>query len=126
MIVAILGITGFQGYWLKNNYDREKQNLDIKTASLFKQTILKLQASKLKLERFNVNFDTVRMASASGFGRPRRISQSNVSVRRSDRRDPPITMLNLLQEKMKDSTLRKPGTFVIQLTGDSSKRILID
>jgi two-component system phosphate regulon sensor histidine kinase PhoR len=123
MIVAILGITGFQGYWLKNNYDREKQNLDIKTASLFKQTILRLQASKLKLERFNVNVDSVRTGNVSY---SKRNNSRKNPVRRQDHGEPPISILNLIQEKMKDSILRKPGSFMIQMTGDSSNRILID
>ena len=58
MLLAILGITGFQIYWMKNNYDREKQNLDIKTHAAFRQTILGLQSSKLKLDKITLRMDT--------------------------------------------------------------------
>jgi hypothetical protein len=59
MVLAILTITGFQGYWLKNNYDREKENLEITTAASFRQTVLKLQSSKLKLDRLTMNMDSI-------------------------------------------------------------------
>ncbi len=50
MGVAILGITGFQVYWLKQNYDREEKTLGIKTEVTFRETIQHLQATKLKLD----------------------------------------------------------------------------
>jgi len=50
MVIAIAGITGFQLYCLKDNYDRERQNLEIKTNASFYQTILRLQTAKMKLD----------------------------------------------------------------------------
>ncbi|HSU28630.1 MAG TPA: HAMP domain-containing sensor histidine kinase [Chitinophagaceae bacterium] len=50
MGVAMLGITGFQVYWLKQNYDREEKTLGIKTEVTFRETIQHLQAAKLKLD----------------------------------------------------------------------------
>jgi len=50
MIIAILGITGFQLYWLKQNYSREKKSLSLKTDMAFRETIMKLQGEKLHLE----------------------------------------------------------------------------
>jgi two-component system phosphate regulon sensor histidine kinase PhoR len=50
MSVTILGILGFQLYWLQQNYSREKKTLSIKTDVSFRETILRLQASKLNLE----------------------------------------------------------------------------
>lgn len=58
MGITILGITGFQGYWLHDNYEREQQNLEIKTNVDFRQTILQLQASKLKLDKVTYQFDS--------------------------------------------------------------------
>jgi two-component system phosphate regulon sensor histidine kinase PhoR len=49
MFVTILIVTGFQGYWLKNNYDREKKAMQIKTGFFFQETVRKLQARKLNL-----------------------------------------------------------------------------
>ena len=103
MGVTILGITGFQGYWLNDNYEREKQNLEIKTNSLFHQTILRLQSSKLNLNKLVLQFDSVAdPAGANVLVRPRTSSKMKDSLR-PVRKDPPITMINLLQEKIRTS-----------------------
>ena len=52
MIIAILGITGFQVYWLRQNYAREERALAINTEMLFRETIMQLQVFKLKLDAF--------------------------------------------------------------------------
>src|SRR5579871_4198886 len=49
MVISILVVTGFQIYWLKNNYDREKKNLEVTAGVDFQETIRNIQASKLKL-----------------------------------------------------------------------------
>src|SRR5947209_15924833 len=53
MALTILIIAGFQVYWLQNTYEREQRTLEMRTNILFRETIRTLQASKLKLERFN-------------------------------------------------------------------------
>lgn len=119
MMIAILGICGFQGYWLKNNYDREKQNLDIKTAAAFRQTILQLQAGKLKLETISLSFDTTRIAGVT-------ISNSKSSTRRISRpsspSEPAISLLNLIQEKLKDS-LRKDTGMIMLMRGNNDSLV---
>src|SRR6476660_6463674 len=50
MFITILVVTGFQVYWLKNNYDREKRSLQIKTNVAFQETVRHLQGLKLKLQ----------------------------------------------------------------------------
>ena len=104
MGITILGITGFQGYWLKNNYDREKLNLELKTNADFKQTILFLQASKLKLESLNFQLDTFSSLPAPA-GVFTKAKQKEGSPDRIPgvRKEPPITMMNLLQEKIKEN-----------------------
>lgn len=104
MIIAILAITGFQLYWLKNNYDREKQNLDIKTMASFRQTILRLQSSKLGLERYNINIDSVHISDVVLSSKDKR------KDRFIKRKEPVINMLSLIQERLKDT-----------VGGDSSK-----
>src|SRR3982750_4085680 len=104
MVFAILAITGFQGYWLKNNYDREKQNLDIKTNAAFRQTILKLQSSKLKLDRLIIRdssrFANVELSTGVMSGRKRTRPGKMVI---SSRAEPNITLMNLVQERLRDS-----------------------
>jgi two-component system, OmpR family, phosphate regulon sensor histidine kinase PhoR len=103
MVVAILGITGFQVYWLKNNYDREKQSLALQTDDAFRQTVLRLQASKLKLERGTFRMDSTNTTTAS-FSPKKAGKKKNVTFRYEEKKEaPPITIINLIQEKMRDS-----------------------
>ncbi len=53
MGITILGVTAFQLYWLKQSYDREKRSLAIKTELAFRETVVSLQSSKLKLDGVN-------------------------------------------------------------------------
>lgn len=100
MIIAIAGITGFQVYWLKDNYDREHQNLEIKTNASFYQTVLRLQTAKLKLDS---------MHSALG-----------PVIREDSKNDRPvITIASLMQEKMRESdedTTRSRKVFIATST----------
>ena len=49
MGITILGITGFQFYWLQQNYAHEEKTLAIKTEMGFRTAIQKLQASKMTM-----------------------------------------------------------------------------
>src|ERR1700712_965448 len=81
MIITILVISAFQVYWLRKNYVEEKHLFSVRTNILFRETIFRLQASKLKLD-------------------------SNIRIRVEDKQGI-ISMTNILQEKMRDSSL--PG-----------------
>jgi two-component system phosphate regulon sensor histidine kinase PhoR len=50
MGITILVITGFQAYWLKNTYNREKRTMEIKANVAFQETVRHLQAAKLKIK----------------------------------------------------------------------------
>jgi two-component system phosphate regulon sensor histidine kinase PhoR len=58
MIATILIIVGFQVYWLKNNYDREKHLLESKAGIIFRTTVYELQAKKFKLGLPGANTNT--------------------------------------------------------------------
>ncbi|MBL7738375.1 MAG: HAMP domain-containing histidine kinase [Chitinophagaceae bacterium] len=127
MGITILGITGFQLYWLKNNYDRERTALELQTNASFRQTIMKLQAAKMKLEAMVFESDHVIPAPVP----PSRVmirtakSDSIHDLKRIAKKEPPITMINLLQEKMKDYQADSGGrnslTISARIPGDSSK-----
>jgi hypothetical protein len=63
MAIPILIITGFQVFWLQENYIKEKKNLEFRSNVVFKETVRKLQAKKLNLDRMindsngNVNIE---------------------------------------------------------------------
>lgn len=127
MTIAILGITGFQLYWLKNNYDREKQNLDIKTAVAFRQTVEETQASKLKLERIAITMDSVDVRTQMGI-------QKSVAQRIRQRKTPrpqEITVMRLVQDKIRDSLFRSKDSsgkkpIIIAFGNDSMRKNLRD
>ncbi len=51
MTVAIAAITGFQVFWLKENYVKEKRDLEFRSNVVFKETVRKLQAKRLNLDK---------------------------------------------------------------------------
>ena len=50
MTAAILGVTGFQLFWLRQNFEREKQALQLRANAAFRETVVRVQASKMKLD----------------------------------------------------------------------------
>jgi two-component system, OmpR family, phosphate regulon sensor histidine kinase PhoR len=53
MVLTILGIAGFQYYWLKKAWLREQRTLEMRSNFTFRETVHTLQASKLKLDKFD-------------------------------------------------------------------------
>jgi two-component system phosphate regulon sensor histidine kinase PhoR len=106
MGITIAGITGFQLYWLKDNYDREKNSLNIKTEVAFRETILQLQASKLKLDGFKtdtLNKEKVKIFTKDG---------ERVSVRFTPEKEI-ISTINVIRDKLKDSLKKDEKTSMI-------------
>ncbi|MEC5145199.1 HAMP domain-containing sensor histidine kinase [Chitinophaga sp. 212800010-3] len=50
IILTILFIAAFQGYWLYKNYQEEKKLFSTRTNIIFRETVFRLQASKFKLD----------------------------------------------------------------------------
>jgi two-component system, OmpR family, phosphate regulon sensor histidine kinase PhoR len=104
MTITLIAIIGFQAYWLKDSYAREKQNLDIKTNAAFRQTILTLQASKLKLSNFQSASDSAKLKLDSVSITSSIAKKKNpLTIARNVTGDPPITIASLVQQKMRDS-----------------------
>lgn len=55
MIVAITAIAGFQAFWLRQNYFKEKRNLEFRSNNVFRETVRKLQAKKLNLDKIFID-----------------------------------------------------------------------
>src|SRR5688572_8439336 len=67
MIIAIVAITGFQVFWLQESYMKEKRNLEFRSNVVFKETVRKLQAKKLNLDRvFNDSTGKVKIEVMDG------------------------------------------------------------
>jgi len=131
MGITILGITGFQGYWLHDNYERERQNLEIKTNIDFRQVIIQLQASKLKLEKMSWQLDSMGGAGG-GVGKivvqPRK-RKPHLPDSIPGHKLPPVSILNLLQEKINQQgggDTGKARAYIISDKDGFMKRISAD
>ncbi|MES2849103.1 MAG: HAMP domain-containing sensor histidine kinase [Bacteroidota bacterium] len=109
MIITLLVITGFQVYWLKDNYEREKRALEIRSNVMFQEAVRQLQASKLKLAGIN-NTDTatkkIKMIVAEN-GLP----QKDVHVKMMQGQEV-VTMVNTLRKKLHDTSVTQTKTNV--------------
>ena len=97
-----MGITVFQVYWLNNTYEREKRTLEIRSNMIFRETVYKLQASKLKLD--SLVFDTAT---------DKRFANDELTDKRTIRflpRQKMIGLMNVLKEKAKDSADEKENS----------------
>ncbi|MBP6416925.1 MAG: HAMP domain-containing histidine kinase [Chitinophagaceae bacterium] len=106
MGVAILGITGFQLYWLKQNYAREKRSLSIKTEMTFRETILQLQVAKLKLDGVEWN------GKDSSKGKMKIVmheKDGEQAIVRFKPKEEIVSTINVIRNKLKDSLKGNPG-----------------
>ncbi|HMT73090.1 MAG TPA: HAMP domain-containing sensor histidine kinase [Chitinophagaceae bacterium] len=114
MLIAIIGITGFQLYWLQQTYQREKKSLDIKTDFTFREIMLQLQAAKFKL-------DNAGWTGKDSTGRNIKIvvasNKKDTNLKFPPGRDV-ISSINVIRTKLKDST--KTGRMIISMSSDVS------
>lgn len=117
MFISILGIAAFQVYWLQQNYEREKKALDIRTEMLFRETVMRLQVAKLKLD--GVNFDSTRKDGVRIIVKNDRNDRIHIRPREGM-----ISTINVIREKLNDSARRglaKPKKgMVISMEANSS------
>ncbi len=108
MSITLLGITGFQLYWLRENYAREEKTLTIKSEYLFRQAIQQLQVSKLKLDGFpgdSAGSGDVKILIREG------VDGNKTRVHFNPKTDI-ISTVKVISEKMKDSLKKKTGVFI--------------
>ncbi len=125
MCLAILAITGFQGYWLKNNYDREKLSLELKANTAFRQTILGLQSSKLQFNDVVLRVDSTHVTTIKTTGK----KPKKMAVTFSERKEPPISIIHLIQQRMRDSLkIDSLGnkSVALKISMDSNGRVMLD
>ena len=71
MVVAISVIAGFQVFWLRENYIKEKKDLEFKSNVVFKETVRRLQSKKLNLDKvFNDSTGKIRIEMLNGSRMP--------------------------------------------------------
>ncbi len=99
MMVTIFIIAGFQFYWLKENYNREKKLLEVRAQSLFHETVRLIQDSLV--EQKLLQAEAGDSSAAPGI-------KNNKTGRTSRTRMPgeinPVRIINLIgQKKLSDS-----------------------
>jgi two-component system, OmpR family, phosphate regulon sensor histidine kinase PhoR len=67
MTIAITALVGFQVFWLRENYFKEKKDLEFKSNVVFRETVRKLQSKKLNLDKvFNDSTGKIRIEMSDG------------------------------------------------------------
>lgn len=121
----MLIIIGFQAYWLKDNYSREKRTLQIKTGVTFQETVQHLQAAKLKLpdifmrstsprnnERIFVEEIETGKKTNSSFRSPERIIKTTFTTR------------NVPDTLKMDTSVKRPVFIVLNDSSGFDKKML--
>ena len=117
MGITLVVICGFQGYWLKNNYDREKRSLEIKANMRFQETVRHQQFIQLKLTD-PATFDSTGKRKMRVFVSDDDPGEKKVQVNVLPREEI-ITMVNSMKDKLKDSLIKSAkenGTMIISLS----------
>ncbi len=115
MLLSILLVVGFQVYWLKNNYEREKRSLQIKTNIDFQETVRRLQALKLKIGDFS-DIDSTHKTHMRIMVDHDVTNSADMKIGSGD--VPPeeiITMVNAIHDKTKNDSALKTTTTVISV-----------
>lgn len=102
MTITILGIVGFQAFWLKQTYDREKKNLNFKTEVAFVSTVRNLQGTKLKLGKI---FSDSLLPKKRVFINSASPDSLGFTMEPHENM---VTTIRVLEDKVKDSLLKKP------------------
>ncbi|GAO41036.1 sensor histidine kinase [Flavihumibacter petaseus] len=67
ILLAMLLIAGFQVYWIRDNYLREKRALESRAKSIFTETVMQLQDSAVKARIIKAGGDTAEAPGPAGF-----------------------------------------------------------
>ena len=103
MGITLLVITGFQGYWLKNNYDREKKSMQIRAQVQFQETIRRLQVVKFKL---GLPGDSLHKGKMRVFVSDDMPGDRQIRLNMLPRKAEVITLVNSMRDKINDSQLK--------------------
>ncbi len=136
--IPILIIAGFQVFWLRENYIKEKKNLEFRSNVVFKETVRKLQTKKLNLDKvFNDSTGKIRVEVMNGEelpGFPRHPEDeltnvlNDVTIRVNDSmRNARVDLENrpelIIRNKKlpRDSAMRKKGDMIISMSESFSR-----
>lgn len=121
MVITLLVITGFQAYWLRDNYGREKKALEVRMNVLFQESVRALQLENLKLDS-NDKADTaikkpLRVVLSDNIKTDKRIKIKAVNNHEV------IQMANIIRKKFTDS-IHKPESTTTNVFIDLRKDVI--
>jgi two-component system, OmpR family, phosphate regulon sensor histidine kinase PhoR len=116
MGITILGITGFQLYWLRENYDREKKSVTARSEIIFHDAVIQLQVSKLRLDGIQV--DSSKKGNLRIFGGSGIDEQVNIRFRPKEEM---VSTINILRTKIADSSNKRGIKESMVITMDKSR-----
>ena len=111
MTLTILGITGFQLYWLKQAYEREERTLEIRTNMTFRETVHTLQAQKIKLDK--IEPDSIETLE-------RRTGEPLLLKLRSDEKV--AGMVDVIRQRIKDADRPQRRLVIKEGTPDTTRQ----
>ncbi len=99
MLLTILAVAGFQFFWLRQTYERERVALLVKADYTFHDVMQQLQVSKLKLDSITLG-DTARLKKVKLFGKD---SVNQEFTIRLDQKKGIVSTINVISKKINDS-----------------------
>ena len=118
MIITLLGIISFQGWWLKNNYDREKRSLNISADVNFQETVRRLQTQKIKWNDSNF-VDTPHSGKMKILIDEDLPPGKHPNIRFLPRQEM-VTMVEALKSKMRDSLQKDRVNSAVVISMDAA------
>ena len=118
MGLTLAGITAFQIYWINKAVERENRTLEIRTNGMFRETVHRLQASKLKLEKLGM--DSLLLTSRVVVERGGRGKRPSPHMRMGPH-DKMIGLVNVLTERVKDTVAGERIIFTEKPVADSGR-----
>lgn len=115
VVLALALVTGFQVYWLKDTYNRERQALTVKTTGLFNEMVRAMQDSALQAR--------LPLAFTKDSARKKKVNLNQVTKTRPQPNEKDIRIARIAtalqhQAKQKDS-VPVPGNIIITFRSDS-------
>ena len=101
MVITILGVTGFQLFWLRQSFQQEEKTLSIKTDLALRDAIQNLQVSKLKLDSTQgdpAKITKLKMLAGDSL-------DESISVRVNNKKGI-VSTINVITKKMSSSQLK--------------------
>jgi two-component system phosphate regulon sensor histidine kinase PhoR len=121
MAVTLAVITGFQVYWLKSNYDREKRTMQIKANMSFQEIVRHLQALKLKLKDPSL-VDSLHNGKMRVFVDDK-AGEPDIRVKVMPKTEI-VTMVNAMRDKIRDSIkdAKVNSAVIISMNNEHSRK----